>query len=178
MISLFIAAITCILLILSVLFFPKLKIGKISLNTYWIICSIAAILLIITRQISVDKVTSGLLSDSSVNPVKIVILFISMTLLSIFLDEIGFFRYLAVVCAKKAKATQFSLFIILYIIVSILTVFTSNDIVILTFTPFICYFAKSTKINPIPFLVAEFCAANTWSMAIATKPITPFIPVF
>ena len=34
----------------------------------------------------------------------------------------------------------------------------------MTFTPFICYFAKNTKINPIPYLVGEFVAANTWSM--------------
>ena len=48
--------------------------------------------------------------------------------------------------------------------VAILTIFTSNDIVILTFTPFICYFSKNAKINPIPYLVAEFAAANTYSM--------------
>lgn len=44
--------------------------------------------------------------------------------------------------------------------------FTSNDIIILSFTPFICYFAKNAKIDPIPFLAAEFVAANTWSMAL------------
>lgn len=164
MTSLIVAAITCILLILSVLFFPKVRIGKITLNTYWIICSIAAVFLLITNQLSMTDAFKGLTSASSVNPIKIVVLFISMTLLSIFLDEVGLFRYLATVCAKRAKTTQYSLFILLYIMVSILTVFTSNDIVILTFTPFICYFSKSTKINPIPFLVAEFCAANTWSM--------------
>ena len=48
--------------------------------------------------------------------------------------------------------------------VAILTIFNSYDIVILTFTPFICYFSKNTKINPIPYLVAEFAAANTYSM--------------
>ena len=47
-----------------------------------------------------------------------------------------------------------------------LTVFTSNDIIILSFTPFICYFAKNAKIDPIPFLATEFVAANTWSMAL------------
>jgi arsenical pump membrane protein len=45
-------------------------------------------------------------------------------------------------------------------------VFTSNDIIILTFTPFICYFCKNAKISPLPYLIAEFVAANTWSMAL------------
>ena len=35
---------------------------------------------------------------------------------------------------------------------------------VLTFTPFICFFCKNSKINPIPYLVAEFSAANTWSL--------------
>lgn len=47
-----------------------------------------------------------------------------------------------------------------------LTVFTSNDIIVLTFTPFICHFAASARIDPVPYLVSEFVAANTWSMAL------------
>ena len=89
-----------------------------------------------------------------------------MTLLSIFLDEAGFFRYLASAVMRRAGASQKRLFFLLYLSVSVLTVFTSNDIVILTFTPFICYFSKHAKIDPIPYLIAEFVAANTWSMAL------------
>ena len=159
-----IAVLTCIVLILSVLFFPKVKIFKKDINTYWIVGIIGALLMLIFKSISFSDALAGLTSDSSVNPIKILVLFISMTVLSIFLDEVGFFKYLACLATKKAKSNQAILFIILYCLVSILTVFTSNDIVILTFTPFICYFAKNTKINPIPYLVAEFAAANTWSM--------------
>lgn len=95
--------------------------------------------------------------------VKILILFISMTMLSVFLDEVGMFKYLANAALKRAAASQITLFFYLYIMVSVLTVFTSNDVIILTFTPFICYFAKSAGINPLPFLFGEFVAANTWS---------------
>lgn len=164
--SIIISVLTCLCLILSVLFFPKLKIKNIEINTYWLVCIIGAILMILFNTISFNEVTKGLLEDSSINPIKIVILFISMTFLSIFLDEVGLFHYLAGVAASKSKTSQISLFIILYLLVSVLTMFTSNDIVILTFTPFICYFSKKTKINPIPYLVAEFVAANTWSMAL------------
>lgn len=100
------------------------------------------------------------------NPIKILVLFISMTILSIFLDETGFFRYLAAATLKKAGGSQKKLFILLYLIVSVLTVFTSNDIIVLTFTPFICYFAKEAKIKSLPYLITVFVAANTWSMAL------------
>lgn len=162
--TIIIAILTCLSLILSILFFPKIKIKNKEINTYWIIGLLGALFMILFQCISFDSVLKSLTSNSSVNPLKILMLFISMTILSIFLDEVGFFRYLASQASKRAKSSQSTFFLILYLLVSILTIFTSNDIVILTFTPFICYFAKNTKINPLPYLVAEFAAANTWSM--------------
>lgn len=162
--AIIISIVTCIVLILSILFFPKIKIKNFELNTYWIICLIGAILILSFNCVSINDSLNGLFSDSSINPIKILLLFFSMTFLSIFLDEVGFFRFLAALLIKNCKTNQKALFLTLYIMVAILTVFTSNDIVILTFTPFICYFSKNAKINPIPYLVAEFAAANTYSM--------------
>ena len=162
--AIIISILTCILLIGSILFFPKIRIKNINLNTYWIVCAIGAIAILIANCVSFNDVINGLFANSAINPIKILILFFSMTFLSIFLDEIGLFRYLAVFLVKNFKANQKLLFITLYLMVAILTIFTSNDIVILTFTPFICYFSKNAKINPIPYLVAEFAAANTYSM--------------
>ena len=161
-----ICCITCVLMICSILFFPKLKIGKISLDTYWLITIAGAIFALIFGGADIAKVGQALIADTAINPLKILVLFISMTILSIYLDELGFFRFLANAALKRAKTGQKKLFLYLYITVSVLTVFTSNDIIILSFTPFICYFAKNAKINPIPYLAAEFVAANTWSMAL------------
>ena len=155
---------TSLMLISSILFFPKIKIKRISLNTYWIVCVIGAMLCFIFNCVSINEVIDGLFKDSIMNPIKILLLFFSMTFLSIFLDEVGFFHYLAVNLTKRFKSNQKMLFLTLYVMVAILTIFTSNDIVILTFTPFICYFSKNAKINPIPYLIAEFAAANTYSM--------------
>ena len=159
-----ISVLTCILLICSILFFPKLRIKKIEFDTYWIVCLFGALTIVLFNCVSLKDVVDGLFADSIINPIKILLLFFSMTFLSIFLDEVGFFRYLASVLVKHFKSNQKMLFFTLYFMVAILTIFTSNDIVILTFTPFICYFSKNAKINPIPYLVAEFAAANTYSM--------------
>ena len=115
--------------IASIIFIPHFKIGKVTIDTYWIFPLIAAIILLATSLAPLNEVISSLTSDTSINPLKI-----------------------------------FVLFLILYLLVAVLTIFTSNDVVILTFTPFICFFAKRTKINPLPYLIAEFAAANTWSM--------------
>ncbi len=158
--------ITCLLMVLSVLFMPKIKIFSKSVSTYWIITTIGAIFCVAFSKVDILVILDMLLKDSAINPVKILVLFISMTVLSIFLDELGFFGYLANVALKKAKASQTKLFVYLYVAVSVLTVFTSNDVIILSFTPFICYFCKNAKISPIPYLTAEFVAANTLSMTL------------
>ena len=142
---------------------PRLCIKRVKLNTFWLAPLVCAILLV-CFFISPKDVWNGLMSSTAINPIKILILFLSMTILSIFLDEVGFFKYLASAVVRKTGTNQFKLFTALFITVSIVTVFTSNDVVILTFTPFVCYFAKNAGINPVPYLVAQFVAANTASM--------------
>ena len=137
---------------------------KIARNTYWLIPLLAAVILLAFRLVTFGEVWNGLTSSSSINPIKILVLFLSMTVLSIFLDETGFFKWLANMVTKKAGTSQLKLFTALFITISVVTIFTSNDIVILTFTPFVCYFAKNANINPIPYLVSQFVAANTASM--------------
>lgn len=153
-----------LLMLISIILFPKIKIKKFEFQTFWIFPFIGALIILIFGFIDFDYCMSELTSKASINPIKILILFISMSFLSIILDELNFFEYLANFALKKAKGRQIHLFIILYLLCSILTIFTSNDIIILTFTPFIIFFSKNAKINPIPYLVLEFVAANTWSM--------------
>ena len=166
LLSVIISGATCLAMIFGVLFYPKISIGRLSLGSYWVVTLVGAVLLLATGVVDLRGVVDALLADTAINPLKILVLFISMTLLSIYLDELGFFRYLASVTLKRAGCSQTRLFFILYITVSVLTVFTSNDIIILSFTPFICYFAKNARISPLPYLAAEFVAANTWSMAL------------
>ena len=159
-----ISSITFVLVIVSILFFPHIKIGRIRLDTYWMIALLGAVILLATSLAPIDEVGRQLFSSTSINPIKILVLFFSMTLISVILDELGLFHHLASVASKHAKDNQLLLFLALYLLTSVLTVFTSNDVVILTLTPFICFFSKRSRINPIPYLVAEFIAANTWSL--------------
>ena len=92
---LFIVITTILLIIGSILFFPTIKIKNINISTYWPIALIGALSLIVTNSVSVNTVFSAFTSNDSMNPLKILILFISMTVLSIFLDEVGFFKYIA-----------------------------------------------------------------------------------
>ena len=159
-----ISIITCILMILSIIFYPSIKIKNIKISLYWIICLIGAIILICFQQVDFNDIKNEFINNSSINPLKILILFFSMTFISIFLDEVGFFKLIAIKILSKVNNKQITLFICLYFLVAILTIFTSNDIIVLTFTPFICYFCKNAGINPLPYLVGIFISSNTYSM--------------
>lgn len=156
-----------IFLIITILFKPNISIKNCKIDTFYIAPLLGALILIVFKAVPIETITKAFTSNSNVNPLKILVLFISISILSISLDELGFFKMLASQAIKKCKNNQFSLFFTLYFLISTLTIFTSNDIVILTFTPFICYFAKNAKINPIPFLVMEFVNANTYSMLLS-----------
>ncbi len=162
-----ITVLSVILMIVAILKFPTLRIKGFQTDTFFIPILIGAIILLVFPLFDKSEFFNILTSNSSLNPLKILILFICVSLMSIALDEAGFFNYIAYKFIVKFKSSQIKLFIALYVLISILTIFTSNDIVILTFTPFILYFSKRGNINPIPYLIMEFVAANTYSMILS-----------
>ena len=163
-----IVAISVIMMIVSIVFDWKLKIGKFNFALYWIICLVGAIISMILLYVFKDPEENPFMDiffrEGAVNPLKILIIFISCTSISVLLDKIGFFSYIAAIILKKSKSSQTKLFFSFSAVIAILTIFTSNDILILTFTPFICYFSKNAKINPLPYIISEFVCANVWSM--------------
>ncbi len=161
-----VCGISCLLLIISVCTKPSVQIGKHTVSIYWVAPLLGAIILLLSGHLGITELFAGLLADSAMNPIKILVLFLCMTMLSIYLDATGFFSLLATTVLRRAQFSQKRLFVYLYLIVSVLTVFTSNDVVVLTFTPFICYFAVNANIRPMPYLLCAFVAANTWSMAL------------
>lgn len=158
--------ITIFIMILMIILKPNIKINNFSIQTFWIVTLLGALVVIFTNQIDLSSLWSNL-TNGKMNPIKILILFISLSMLSITLDELNFFNYLSSIALIKSKGNQYKIFFTIYFLVSILTIFTSNDIVILTFTPFIILFSKKAKINPLPYLICEFVNANTYSMLLS-----------
>lgn len=166
LLTVLIAAAACIAMLVLVFFFPSVSIRRHFISTYWFAPLVGGVFLWLLGRISGGEILEGLTQSGGINPIQLLVLFLSMTLLSVFLDQAGFFSWLASKVLRRAGSSQKKLFVSLYLMVSVLTVFTSNDVVILTFTPFLCFFSKGAKIDPLPFLVAEFVAANTWSMGL------------
>jgi arsenical pump membrane protein len=142
----------------------RLGMRKIKIDTYFLGALLSPLLIIVFGILNLTQITEGLEGTNGLNPFGILLLFLSMVFMSIFLDITGFFEYCARIALQYASGDGRRLYFSIYITVSILTIFTSNDIIILTFTPFIYYFSKNAGVDPKPYLIAEFFAANTWSM--------------
>ncbi|EAY20794.1 Arsenical pump membrane protein [Trichomonas vaginalis G3] len=149
----------------------KIKKVGFTLDTYWIPCFIAAIICIIWRFIPIRASIHYLWEFSSLNPVGIIILVFATVYISMFLDTTGFFKMCATWAIKKAGKSGTMLFFIIYFTVAVITVLSSNDVAILTFTPFVAFFARAAQVNPIPYLFGQFMSANSWGiMLIISNP--------
>ena len=161
--TIIIAVVTVALFMASVMLLPSVGKGE-KFKIYPLIPFVGGILMILFGNLSIGQVLTSFTENTSVNPIKILVLFLSMTVYSLILDRTGFFGYISGVVLKHAGHNQYAVFFSLYAVIAVLTVFTSNDIVILTFTPFICKFCRSAKIDVVPYLIMEFVVANTWSI--------------
>ncbi|MEM3014333.1 MAG: ArsB/NhaD family transporter [Candidatus Bathyarchaeia archaeon] len=123
-------------------------------------------ILLASSSINTTTIVNGILGTNSVRPYEILILFMALAYICVSLDLTGFFAYIALHIARAAGNSGRKLFFYFFLLSGFLTVFTSNDIVILTLTPIICYFANYAGVDPIPYLVAQFFAANIWSIAL------------
>jgi arsenical pump membrane protein len=155
---------TMLAFLLSFGFFPMITIGKWRGQTFWIITFLGAMAVWAMQGFSLTVLMNAWTGSATMSPLRILLLFFSFTFLATYLDEVGFIKYLAYVALTKAGMRQGRLFLIWFSLVSLATILTANDIVILTLTPFMIYFARHAKIHPLPYLVGQFVAANTWSM--------------
>jgi arsenical pump membrane protein len=137
---------------------------RIMIEGYYVGPLIGPVLLFISGLVKPQALIMLFSDTGNINPFGILVLFFSMVFISIYLDHVGLIEYCARLALKVSGDSGTLLFLSFYFMVSMLTIFTSNDIIILTVTPFIYYFTKHAGVNPKPYLIAEFFAANTWSM--------------
>jgi arsenical pump membrane protein len=123
---------------------------------------LGVILLLATLTINFVDIGVAITGTLSLRPYAIVILFISLAYLCLSLDNTGILRAFATRLSHKSSSYT-GLFLVVFIQSALLTVFTSNDIVVLTLTPIIAQLCIIKKLNHIPFMLAQFFAANTWS---------------
>lgn len=119
-----------------------------------------------TSVIDTNFILRGIVGQGNIKPFSVIVLILSLAYLCISLDLTGLFEYVALHVVKLAGGSGKRLFVYLFMLTAFLTLFTSNDVVILTITPIIFYTCSSVAVSPIPFLFAQFFAANISGMGL------------
>lgn len=73
--SLLISVLTCLILVLSILFKPSVKLGGKDFDVYWIIPLLGALALVCFGGVSVESLRQGFFANTSTNPIKVLVLF-------------------------------------------------------------------------------------------------------
>ena len=108
--SAIVIAVTIAVLLFFIITDKRIKIGKKSLGLYCLVPLIGAVVLAIGGRLPLKELADYFVSDTAVNPIKILSLFLSMTVFSIVLDEAGFFTYVANLAVGKSGSNQRRLF--------------------------------------------------------------------
>ncbi|EFJ51291.1 hypothetical protein VOLCADRAFT_116516 [Volvox carteri f. nagariensis] len=146
------------------------------ISVKYYVAPVAAVLAMLAcTSMSIADVGRGLLGNSQIQPYGILILFMSMAYIAGSLDATGVFAWLALKFTTMSGGRGRVLFLFYFLLSSFITTFTSNDVCILTLTPIVCYFAKATGVDPMPFLFAEYAAANTFGALLYTGNPTNII---
>ena len=115
----------------------------------------------------VQGVSWCLVEDVFWDKIDIIALILMFAVLTRGLENSNYFHFAAYYIVEKCKGNTNRLILYLFILTSVLTFFTSNDIVILILTPIIVQVAIKAKIeNPKLILLSQFVAANTLSMGL------------
>ena len=112
--SLIIIVLTVVGIIFTSIFKPSIKIKGYSLSLYWPIALLGALILLAGTFLPINEFFNGLTSSNGMNPLKILVLFISMTCISLYLDELGFFSFVASSCLLFGMLFNIRQFIFLF----------------------------------------------------------------
>ena len=117
-----IALATCLTMMVAIIAKPRITIRGIVFDTYPLVAAAGVIALLLSRGLTLKQFGAGLTADTAVNPIKILALFFSMTFLSVYLDEAGFFHYLAGRTLARAGSDQRKLLTSLFVTVSVVCI--------------------------------------------------------
>lgn len=128
---------------------------------------VAILILWASKCIVGSVIVNGIVGTGGVKPYNILILFFSLAYMSITLDVTGILRSAAYWVSNKGGNDGWRLFLYFYVMLTLISIVVGNDPVILSGTAFLVYYTQAVdELEPLPWLISEFAAANTASMVL------------
>lgn len=138
---------------------------------------IADLFLLATLSIGRDEVYSGTVGSNNINPIDIMLFFLTLAYVAISIDASGLIRYLAFRVLKWGGKVGHRLFFYLYAFFFALGTFIGNDPIILSGTAFLAYMTRvSSNIqHPRAWIHTQFAVANVASAILVSSNPTNLV---
>ncbi|BBZ27580.1 arsenic transporter [Mycolicibacterium madagascariense] len=121
-----------------------------------------ALALVVCRLLPVGDAWAGVLKGSDVY-----LFLIGMMLMSEVARKEGLFDWLAAIAVRAARGSPTRLFLLVYVVGTVVTVFLSNDACAVVLTPAVYYATRAAKVqNPLPYLLVCAFIANAASFVL------------
>ncbi|KAF7856087.1 hypothetical protein EAF04_010041 [Stromatinia cepivora] len=138
---------------------------------------IADLFLLAILAIGRQEVHDGTVGANSINPIDIMVFFITLAYIAISIDASGLIRYLAFKVLQKGGKVGHRLFFFLYAFFFCLGTFIGNDPIILSGTAFLAYLTRvsSNIIHPRAWIFTQFAIANIASAILVSSNPTNLV---
>lgn len=138
---------------------------------------VADLFLLAILAIGRKEVHDGTIGANSINPLDIMLFFLSLAYIAISLDASGLIRYLAFRVLQWGGDVGHRLFFYLYAFFFALTSFIGNDPIILSGTAFLAYMTRvsSNIVHPRAWIHAQFAVANIASAILVSSNPTNLV---
>lgn len=138
---------------------------------------IADLFLLAILAISRDEVYGGTVGSNNINPIDIMVFFLTLAYIAISIDASGLIRYLAFRVLKWGGKVGHRLFFYLYAFFFALGSFIGNDPIILSGTAFLAYMTRvSNNIqHPRAWIHTQFAVANIASAILVSSNPTNLV---
>ncbi|KAJ5529959.1 hypothetical protein N7527_003352 [Penicillium freii] len=138
---------------------------------------IADLFLLAILAIGRKEVHDGIVGADNINPIDIMVFFLTLAYIAISIDASGLIRYLAFKVLQKAGKVGHRLFFYLFVFFFGLGSFIGNDPIILSGTAFLAYMTRvsSNIVHPRAWIHSQFAIANIASAILVSSNPTNLV---